>query len=289
MKRSDPSLASYITSAIDDPTLPIVAVDCYSITLITGTVLSYSAIDIPVTYGGVTYLANGPSISGLKYNGSMGASVDTQQVVIQSRLSDAIGGTPFLTLVRAGLLDGARITRMRFVMPSLTSDPVGGAVMFSGRVSTVDSVGETSATISVASDLVILSANMPTNIFSPTCTHVLYDSGCKAIKGAFATNGTVSAGSTSTVILFSGALISHMQGTTLFTSGANTNLFGTIKSVTPGVSLTLTVPLPSQPQAGDTFISYYGCDHTLATCKSVFSNVQNFRGFPFLPPPQTAQ
>ena len=37
--------------------------------------------------------------------------------------------------------------------------------MFQGRVSTVDQVGRTSATLTVASDLVVLDYDMPRNLF----------------------------------------------------------------------------------------------------------------------------
>ena len=37
--------------------------------------------------------------------------------------------------------------------------------LFKGRVSTVDSVGRTQATLTVASDLVILDYDMPRNLF----------------------------------------------------------------------------------------------------------------------------
>ena len=57
--------------------------------------------------------------------------------------------------------------------------------MFQGRVSTVDNVGRTQATLTVASDLVILDYDMPKNLFSPTCLHVLYDAGCGIVRGTF--------------------------------------------------------------------------------------------------------
>ena len=55
-----------------------------------------------------------------------------------------------------------------------------------------------------------------------------------------------------------------------------------------GASLTLGYPLQSTPAPGDTFTVYYGCDHTPGTCQSKFNNLANFRGFPYIPPPQMA-
>jgi hypothetical protein len=48
------------------------------------------------------------------------------------------------------------------------------------------------------------------------------------------------------------------------------------------------IPLQSTPTPGDTFTVYQGCDHTPGTCASKFSNLANFRGFPYVPPPQMA-
>ena len=47
-------------------------------------------------------------------------------------------------------------------------------------------------------------------------------------------------------------------------------------------------PLPFAPAPGDTFNVAFGCDHTQATCQSKFNNLVNFRGFPYVPPPQLA-
>jgi len=54
------------------------------------------------------------------------------------------------------------------------------------------------------------------------------------------------------------------------------------------VSLSLMYPLPATPAAGDAFTVAFGCDHTRGTCQGRFNNLANFRGFPFVPPPQIA-
>jgi uncharacterized phage protein (TIGR02218 family) len=61
-----------------------------------------------------------------------------------------------------------------------------------------------------------------------------------------------------------------------------------VNSVVAGTSLTLGYPLQSLPATGDTFTVYQGCDHTPGTCSSKFNNLPNFRGFPYVPPPQMA-
>ncbi|MGO9769512.1 MAG: phage BR0599 family protein, partial [Roseiarcus sp.] len=114
------------------------------------------------------------------------------------------------------------------------------------------------------------------------------DAGCGVISAAYAASGAVGAGSTASLINFSGALASHAQGSLVFASGVNANLRATVKSVAVGASLSLMYPLPSPPATGDAFTVYAGCDHTQATCSSRFANLAAFRGFPFVPPPQIA-
>jgi uncharacterized phage protein (TIGR02218 family) len=134
----------------------------------------------------------------------------------------------------------------------------------------------------------VLDYDMPRNLFSPTCLHSLYDSGCGVIRGTYAASGTCGAGSTATLLNFTGALASHAQGKIAFTSGDNANVAATVKSAVVGTSLMLMYPLPDVPATGDRFTVYAGCDHTRATCTSRFNNLTNFRGFPFVPPPQIA-
>jgi uncharacterized phage protein (TIGR02218 family) len=129
---------------------------------------------------------------------------------------------------------------------------------------------------------------MPRNLYQATCLHTLYDSGCTLVKNAFGTNGTVGAGSTPSVINWSGANVVYQQGSITFTSGVNAGVTANVNSVIATTSLTLGYPLQNAPSAGDTFTVYQGCDHTPGTCQNKFSNLLNFRGFPYVPPPQMA-
>ncbi len=288
MKSASSALVAFLNAARANPDAPIAFADCFTFTLATGTILTYANVDQPVVYNGFTFLADGPLVQGLKYKASVGLEVDKQQIVIAARPTDLVNGSPFLNALRDGAFDGAIVQRDRVFMSALGTTPIGGVTLFHGRVSTIDNVGRTSATITVASDLVVLDYDMPRNLYSPTCLHTLYDSGCGVVQGTYATNGTVGAGSTASLINFTGALADNAQGSLVFTSGVNANLRATVKSVAAGASLSLMYPLPSPPATGDAFTVYAGCDHTRATCQSRFSSLANFRGFPFVPPPQIA-
>lgn len=71
-----------------------------------------------------------------------------------------------------------------------------------------------------------------------------------------------------------------------WTTGNNDNLEMEIKNytVSAGVgTFFLQLPMPKIIQIGDTFQATRGCDRTFETCKNVFNNAVNFRGFPHIP------
>ena len=255
MKTTTNAVIAYLNAARAAADAPIAFADCFTFTLATGVVLAYTNIDQPVVYNGAAFSATGPLVQGLKYKCAF---------------------------------DGATVQRDRVFLTALGGAVIGGVTLFHGRVSTIDNVGRTSAQITVASDLIVLDYDMPRNLYSPTCLHTLYDSGCGVIRGTYAANGAAGTGSTSSRIAFAGALALHAQGSIVFTSGVNANVRATIKGVAVGASLSLVYPLPSTPATGDGFTVYAGCDHTSATCASRFNNIGNFRGFPYVPPPQIA-
>jgi uncharacterized phage protein (TIGR02218 family) len=288
MKSASTALITLLNAARSVPDAPTAFADCFTFTLSTGSAYTWTNVDIPIVFNGVTFSASGPLVQGLKYKASVGLEVDKQQMTIAARPTDLINGAPFLIALRDGAFDGASVQRDRVFLTALGGAVVGGVTLFKGRVSTVDQVGRTTATLTVASDLVVLDYDMPRNLFSPTCVHTLYDSGCGVIRGAFASNGAAGAGSTANAIAFSGAEALHAQGSIVFSFGANANVRATVKSVAVGSSLNLIYPLPFAPSVGDAFTVYAGCDHTQNTCNARFSNLVNFRGFPYVPPPQMA-
>ena len=288
MKATSPAVIALINAARAAPDAPIAFADCFTFITTTSTQYAWTNVDYDVQFNGFTFLSNGPLVSGLKYKGSIGLEVDKQQITVAARPTDIINGSPFLIALRDGAFDGAPVYRDRVFLTCPMGSVVGGVRLFQGRVSTVDNVGRTQATLTVASDLVVLDYDMPKNLFSPTCLHVLYDAGCGIIRGTFSVDGTVGPGSNSNTINFSGARAGDVQGSLVFTSGANANVRSTVKSVAVGSAYNLMYPLPFAPAPGDTFNVAFGCDHTQATCQGKFNNLPNFRGFPYVPPPQLA-
>jgi uncharacterized phage protein (TIGR02218 family) len=296
MRVASPALINYLNTLHANPDAQAIAADCYTFLLRTGLILTYTNADVPITLNGYVYAANSILVDGLRFKCSIGLQVDQQQVSIAARLVDTInGGAPFLQALRNGAFDGCEIQRERAFLnswsPSDTANPIGSVILFKGRVGTVDSIGRTSAQVTVNSDLVLLDMHMPRNVYSPFCQHVLYDSGCGAnggpIKSAYAVMGAVESTSSNPnlIINWTGAIANLVQGTITFSSGVNAGVSSNIKNVVSGTALMLNYPLESAPSPGDTFTAYWGCDHTQATCASRFNNLANFRGFPYVPAP----
>jgi uncharacterized phage protein (TIGR02218 family) len=287
MKNASANLKSFLNAARTNDA-PLQMADCYTITLTNGGIGYFTSYDVNVVYNGNTFIAESLLIQGLKCKVAVGLEVDRQQITIAAWPGATINGNPWMQAIREGALDGALIQRDRVFFSSSFPGGIDGVTLFKGFVSTVDAVGRTSAQVTIASPLVILDYDMPRNLFSATCLHTLYDSGCGLVAGDFSLSANAGAGSTTTVINFSGADQKYAQGSMQFQSGGNAGVRSTVKSIVSGVSATLLYPLPETPATGDSFIVFEGCDHTSQTCVTKFNNVVHFRGFPYVPPPEFA-
>lgn len=263
----------------------------------TGQPFFWTDSDQDVQVGNFLYSSSGPLIKGVRYRLKKGLSVDEQTITLMADDDDRIGNIPILQAIAAGLLDGARFEQRRAFFapdtwPSRPGDPnmaVGSILLFAGAVTQVVEVGRTSALLKVKSDLIILEKDMPRNLYQPSCLHTLYDDGCGLMKSLYLVTGVVGASSTAKVVNWTNSYASgyFAQGVIKFTSGQNAGQSRPVQAST-GSTVTLTYPAQFSPAANDTFVIYPGCDHTLATCKAKFRNDRNYRGFPFVPPPETA-
>ncbi len=84
------------------------------------------------------------------------------------------------------------------------------------------------------------------------------------------------------------AFLNYSHGTLEFQGGQNAGSLFQLKNAS-GSLLTLAQPLNYVPAKGDQFVIWPGCDHTRGAggCAK-FNNLSRFRGFPFVPPPETA-
>lgn len=122
---------------------------------------------------------------------------------------------------------------------------------------------------------------LPTIVTGSTCQHILYDGGCRIVRGAFTVNATVAG--------LDGRIV------TVSTMGGNPDhwaQFGALLHVPSGEQMTIvdqlgdviTMQAPIVELAyGDAVQVSAGCDHSIETCKLKFSNVVNFGGQPDRP------
>ena len=287
MRPADPGLVAYLAETRAQPDKRRLMADCFTFTLLSGLILAYTDADVPILLNGTIYRAESVLVDGLRYRCTTGLDVDQQRITVSARPTDTVGGVLFLVALREGVLDGCTIRRDRAFLAAWGAPPIGGVTLFTGRQGSVDQVGRTFATLTVASELTLLDIDLPRNVWQPTCNHTLYDTGCRLVRPAYASTGAVRDGASTTFIPWACASEALTQGTVTFPAGSNNGVSATIK-LADATGLTLTYPLPALPAAGDSFTAYQGCDHTLATCRSKFANEGNFRGFPFVPTPEAA-
>jgi uncharacterized phage protein (TIGR02218 family) len=284
MRAVSPALATMLQSS---PAL--LMADLYEVELVDATVLRYTTFDLNLSVGGNTYFAVGPIFqrSGVRY--VIGTEVDTLNLSIRANDSYTVGGVPLIKALRSGTFDGAHLTLSRIFMTTPTDTSAGAVVLFTGRFSDIE-VGRYSADVTVASDLELLNMKLPRSLYQQSCINTLYDAGCKLLKANFAATATIQTGSTQRVLkcALAQAAGHFNQGTVTMTSGPNNAVTRTIKAYTPG-EIILSYPLPTLPSVGNSFVAYPGCDKLKPTCESAkFNNLPNFRGFPFIPVPETA-
>jgi uncharacterized phage protein (TIGR02218 family) len=263
--------------------------ECFTFNLKSGSFIYCTTADVDIVYGGHTFSSDKMMVSGLKYKSTIGLNADEQEVDLYYRSTDMIDGSPIAFALSDGAFDLCKVQRDRvFFSDHIGGSLVGGVTLFSGRIVRMDEIGRTTTKMTVADDLIILNNAMPRNVYSNSCNHVLYDAGCTADISAHSVSTTVGDSSTASIIFTTVAALSQIGGFIRLTSGLSTGLQMTIKQVVAGVRVELLYPLLRQPSPGDTIIIAQGCDHTIATCTTKFSNSANFRGFPYVPPPQFA-
>jgi uncharacterized phage protein (TIGR02218 family) len=269
--------------------LQLAYADLFTFTFLDGTSLRYTSADKPVPWGGNTFTV-GPLIKRGRVKLQVGISVDTLDIQLSAGPGIQVNSKPLMAFIAAGGMDGARVRLERAFMPDWQSPVTGVLQQFSGRINDV-SIGRFEVALSVQSDLELLNTKVPRNLYQPGCVNTVYDGACGKNRTALTVTNAVTASPTPTKSVFDSTLTQATGyfdlGVVAFTSGANASISRTIKSFVSGGLITTIAPFPFAPAAGDTFTVYPGCDKTMATCNSRFSNLPRFRGFPFIPVPET--
>lgn len=122
-------------------------------------------------------------------------------------------------------------------------------------------------------------------LYSPMCRAKFGDSACGINTVLHQVTGIVSAvisQSQFTDNARSGDLGYFNYGKITFTSGQNNGLSGEVKE-SRGKEIILALPMPYPIAAGNAYTLQRGCDKTITTCTSRYSNALNFRGEPHVP------
>lgn len=262
--------------------------ELYTITLNdNSTVLRYTNADQDLTVNGFIYRHDSVQIQRGRVSQSIGIDVDDLDLTLYADDNDRVLDMPVIHAFRAGTFDGAYFTVEILFMKNWENREIPPLVHFSGRI-VVDELGRNYAKLKVKSETELLNIKLPCHLVMPGCSHALYGPGCNLNREAVAINGQVQMGSSGTKIMNA---LNQPEGwfdlgVIEFTGGQNVNIKRTVRHYRAG-EITLVYPLPNIPEAGDPYRIYPGCDKTAATCRSKFNNLTHFRGYPFVPKPET--
>jgi uncharacterized phage protein (TIGR02218 family) len=283
MKAASPALIALLQSSNQ-----FIMADLYTITLVGGTILRYSAAPSAVTANGYTF-ALGPKFERSRTRIVIGTQVDELEVKAYPEPKDLIGGVPFLEATWQGQLDGALLQLERAFMPTYGDTSPGTVVLFAGRISDIECT-RTGIDMKCRSHLELLNIQIPRRLWQASCTHVFGDAMCQFDRTSMQLTFAAGPGSTQAQIATSVSSAPpsiFKQGTIVGVTGANTGSSRTIANIDAGL-IYVKLGFLSPVLAGDQFRLLPGCDRTLTTCTNVFNNANHFGGFPYIPTPETA-
>jgi uncharacterized phage protein (TIGR02218 family) len=263
--------------------------DCYTVTLQSGGVYRWTNSDLNLLLGTNLFTCSldqggQPLVKRGAIRNARGTEVDTLDVTLMAGGSAQLMGTNISLAAQNGAFDAARV-RVERVFSAYPGDTsMGSVVLFEGNCAGADP-SSTQVVLHIKSDLELLQYQMPRILFQPGCANCFGDTGCGINLASITVSGTVGAGPTSAVIP-SGVSGSFALGVLVMTSGVASGSRRTVSANTGG-TITLSVPLPQTPAAGDTFAVYPGCARTAAAC-AAYSNSNNYQGFPYVPEASTS-
>jgi uncharacterized phage protein (TIGR02218 family) len=282
MRPASPTLIALLNSSTQ-----FVMADLYTFTLLGGGVYRFSGAQTALSDENGNNFVLGPKFERSKTKLVIGVQVDELDVQIYPEPTDLLGSAPWLTAAWTGQFDGAllQINRL-FMQPYAT--PVGSVVLFAGRVSDINA-SRTGIDMKCRSHLELLNIQMPRRLWQQSCTHVFGDNMCQFDRASLALTFPAASGSTPTFIQGPPATSTpYAQGTIIGMSGANAGQTRTITAFVSGQSVSVKLAFLSTPAPGDEFKLLPGCDHSLATCTTVFNNAIHFGGFPYISAPENA-
>lgn len=252
---------------------------CWKVTRTDGTIQGYTEHDRDLTFGGQTYLARSGFTSS-QLSQKLGLSVDNL---------DIQGGLNAETIneddLAAGLYDNAEVE----IWWVNWQDTDERTLMSKGNFGEVTR-GRTSFEVEFRSISHRLQQKQG-RVYMKPCDANVGDSECKVnlSSAAYTGTGTITAldGRRFTVTGLEGFEAGWFDsGIITFTSGANNLAIYEVKRFSRGTTgdiLELWFKTANPVTVTDTFSITAGCDKSKTTCISKFGNIDNFRGFPYMP------
>src|SRR5436190_1839318 len=261
--------------------------DLYTLTLVGGSILRYSAAPTAISANGHTFVL-GPKFERSRTKVVIGTQVDELEVRVYPEPTDLIGDLLFLEAAWQGQFDGALLQLERAFMPTYGDTSSGTVVLFAGRISDID-CSRTGVELKCRSHLELLNIQIPRRLWQASCTHVFGGPMCHFNREDLSIRFSAGTASTQTVITNAPTSVTpFVLGTIKGITGSNAGLSRTVAAFVSGGTVTVKLAFLLPVAAGDQFQLLPGCDRTMATCRNLFNNEANFGGFPFIPTPETA-
>ncbi len=265
MKSASANLISHLAGSVTTLAL------CIKITRQDNQVFAFTthASDIVIT--GVTYVSAQGSFSPqmVKTSGDMTVdNTDVEAIIDSSYITDED--------LLAGKFDYADV---EFFMVNYKTLADGNVKLRKGTLGEIESTGQVFR--AELRGLMQHYQQVIGRVYSKRCDADLGDARCGINLASYTTTSSVT--SVASKQQFNGAAVPAAPGGLLtWTSGNNDGLSMEIRTIS-GSTIALVLPMPFTIQIGDTYTAYRGCDKLPDTCISVFNNIVNFRGFPFIP------
>jgi len=270
--------------------------DLFRFTLADGVTNYYwTSYDSDIIVGDVTYSSRAPWLSASKWSVTNTMEVPSMTVQMLALNASFAGGPSIKAQAHNGLFDGASfLFSMGFMTTPGAVAALGSVDIFGGVTGAVDIIGS-AVTVTCRGKNNLLDQYVPRNVYQVGCNHAFCDSGCTLNRATYTTSYTAGAGADVSFVPWSGAhpsnYANYVNGTVAFTSGTAAGQRRTVQAAST-TGLTLIYPLLGAPAAGDGFTAFEGCDKTQASGSgqscSARGNEQHYRGFPFVPPPNTS-
>jgi len=249
---------------------------CWKMTRVDGDILRFTDLDRDLTIGGEQYLSSDSYDRGI-LKSSSGTDADEMEITGVLSLDGFDEGD-----LRAGVFDHAEL---EFFLVNWQDPGAGLIPLRRGMVGEVSwRNGSFTAELRGLSDTF---RREVAELYTPECRARFCDPDCQLVKSDFEMNDVIAGVSGDQILTLTtteDAAARLAGGILTFTSGANAGRSMEIESWQAETQeIRLFLPLPYPAAAGDMVTLYPGCDKRFETCRDIYGNQVNFRGFPHIP------